>query len=149
VGHGRILTGHGQALFKLSTFCQFNLSSKTWLAHELQTKKYAFFRQYALEIFTTRKSPNNHHVVHNMRAGATIRRISTAAYRVLGQRGRQKYSCVVQKVTNVHQRKGMNIIEVNETHDHAVYEKINVLHYFRFAVVRLIFLLLIFNFNLI
>jgi len=28
-------------------------------------------------------------------------------------------------------------------HDHAVYEKIKVLHYFRFAVKRLIFFLLI------
>jgi len=27
----------------------------------------------------------------------------------------------------------MNMMKVNETHDHAVYEKINVLHYFRFS----------------
>jgi len=35
------------------------------------------------------------------------------------------------------------MIRVNETHDHAVYEKIKVLHYFRFAAEELIFFLLI------
>jgi len=35
------------------------------------------------------------------------------------------------------------MMKVNETHDHAVYEKINVLHYFRFSEKRLIFLLVI------
>jgi len=39
-------------------------------------------------------------------AGATTRRLP----RALGQMGRQKYNCVVQKVTNVHQ------VKVNE-HD--------------------------------
>jgi len=38
-----------------------------------------------------------------------------------------------KKRTNVRQKKGMNIMKVNETHDHAVYDKIKVLHYFRFA----------------
>jgi len=31
-------------------------------------------------------------------------------------------------------KKGMNMMKVNETHDHAVYEKIKELHYFGFAV---------------
>ena len=44
---------------------------------------------------------------------------------------------------NVHQTKGMNTMKVNETHVHAVYEKIKVLHYFRFAAERLIIFLLI------
>jgi len=35
-------------------------------------------------------------------------------------------------------KKGMNM-KVNKTHDHAVYEKINAPHYFRFAAERLIF----------
>ena len=39
----------------------------------------------------------------------------------------QKYNCVVQKATNVHQGK------VNGPHVQAVYEKIEVLPYFRFA----------------
>jgi len=50
---------------------------------------------------------------------------------------------VVQKVTNVHQTKGMNMMEVNETHIHSVYKKIKVLHYLRFAAEGLIFFLLI------
>jgi len=75
-------------------------------------------------------------------AGATIgrtRRLPSAP----GERGRQNYNCVLQKVTNAHQNKGNKVMKVNETHDHAVYEKINVLHYFRFAVEGLIFFLLI------
>jgi len=48
------------------------------------------------------------------------------------------YNCVVQKVTNeCYTKKGM--MKVNETHVHAVYEKIKVLHYFRFAAEVLIF----------
>jgi len=77
-------------------------------------------------------------------AGATIRRTRRLP-RASGQKRRQKSSCVVQKVTNVHQRKGMNMMKVNETHDHAVYEKIKALHYFRFAAEGLIFFLLNFN----
>jgi len=50
---------------------------------------------------------------------------------------------VVQKVTNVHQKRGMNMMKVNETHIHVVYEKIKVLHYFRFAAEGLIFFLTI------
>ena len=57
------------------------------------------------------------------RAGVTIRRTRRLP-RALGHRGRQKYNCVVQKVTNVHQTKGMNMMKVNETLDHVVYEKI-------------------------
>jgi len=34
------------------------------------------------------------------------------------------------------------MMKVNETHDHAVYEKIKVLHYFRFAAEGLIFFLI-------
>jgi len=36
-------------------------------------------------------------------------------------------------------KKGMNKMKVNETHDHAVHEKIKVLHYFRFAAEELKF----------
>ena len=50
---------------------------------------------------------------------------------------------MVQKVTNVHQKKGMNMMKVNETHIHVVYGKIKVLHYFRFAAEGLIFFLTI------
>jgi len=35
------------------------------------------------------------------------------------------------------------MMKVNETHVHAIYVKIKVLHYFRFAAERLIFFLLI------
>jgi len=35
------------------------------------------------------------------------------------------------------------MMKVNETHVHAVYEKMKVLHYFRFAAEELIFFLLI------
>ena len=48
----------------------------------------------------------------------------------------KKFNYVVQKVTNVHQEKIMDMIKVNETHVHAVYEKIEVRHYFRFAARR-------------
>jgi len=34
------------------------------------------------------------------------------------------------------------MMKVNETHDHAVFEKTKVLHYFRFAAERFIFLLI-------
>jgi len=37
----------------------------------------------------------------------------------------------------------MGMMKMNETHDHAVYEKIKVLHYFRFAEEGLLFFLLI------
>ena len=37
----------------------------------------------------------------------------------------------------------MNVMKVNETRNHAVYGKIKVLHYFRFAAERLILFLLI------
>jgi len=37
----------------------------------------------------------------------------------------------------------MNMMKVNESHDHAVCEKIKVLHYFRFAAQGFIFFLLI------
>ena len=50
-----------------------------------------------------------------------------------GRQKGQKYNCLVQKVTNVHQEKIMNMMKVNETHVHAVYEKTEVRHYFRFA----------------
>ena len=56
--------------------------------------------------------------------------------------GAKKYNCVVQKVTNIDRKKRMNMMKVNETHVHAVYEKIKVLHYFSFAADRLIFFLL-------
>jgi len=46
---------------------------------------------------------------------------------------------VVQEVTNVHQTRGMNMMKVNQTHVHAVYEKIKVLHYYRFAAKGLFF----------
>jgi len=75
-------------------------------------------------------------------AGTTIRRIMRLL-RVSGQRGRQNHNCVVQKVSNVHHKTGRNMMKVNETHDHAVYEEIKVLHYFRFAAEGLIFFLLI------
>jgi len=41
-------------------------------------------------------------------------------------------------------KKGMNMMKVNETHDHPVHEKIKVVHYFRFtaAVEGLMFFLL-------
>jgi len=66
-------------------------------------------------------------------AGATIRRTRRLP-RALGQ----KYNCVVQKVTNALQKEMM---KVNETHGHAVYEKIKGPHYFRFAAEGLIFFL--------
>jgi len=74
-------------------------------------------------------------------AGATIRRTKRLP-RALGQKRRQKYNSVVQEVTNVQQNKGINMMKVNETHDHAVFEKTKVLHYFRFAAERFIFLLI-------
>jgi len=37
----------------------------------------------------------------------------------------------------------MNMMKVNETHGHAVYEKIKILHYFRFNTEGLIYFLLI------
>ena len=40
-------------------------------------------------------------------------------------------------------KKGMNMVKVNETRDHAVYMKVKVLHYFRFAAAGLMFFLLI------
>jgi len=46
-------------------------------------------------------------------------------------------------VTKVHQKKGMSMMKVNETHDRTVYEKIEVLHYFKFAEEGLIFFLII------
>jgi len=79
-------------------------------------------------------------------ASATIRRTRRLP-RTLGQRGRQKCNCVIQKVTNVHQEKGMNMMKVNEIHDYAVSEKTKVLHYFRFAAEGLIFFLFNFNFT--
>jgi len=71
-------------------------------------------------------------------AGATIRR-ATRLPTALGQRGAikdQKYNYLVQKVTNVHQEKIMNMMIVNEAHAPEVYEKIEVLHNFRFAAGR-------------
>jgi len=59
------------------------------------------------------------------------------------QTGRQKFNCVIQKVTNVYQNKGMNMMKVNETRVRAFCEKIKVLHSFRFAAEGLIFFLLI------
>jgi len=53
-------------------------------------------------------------------AGATICRTRQPP-RAQGQRERQKYNCVVQKVTNVHQKKGMSMIKVNATHVPTVY----------------------------
>ena len=50
------------------------------------------------------------------RAGATIRRTMRLP-RALDQRRRQNYNCMVQQVTNVHQKKGMNMMKVNETHE--------------------------------
>ena len=67
-----------------------------------------------------------------------IRRTSRLP-RALRQWRRQNYSCVVQKVTNVHKTRGMNMMKVNDTHIHVVYEKIKALHYFRFAAEGLIF----------
>jgi len=43
---------------------------------------------------------------------------------------------VVQKVTNVDQVRTMNTMNVNETHVHAVSEKIEVRHKFKFAARR-------------
>jgi len=43
----------------------------------------------------------------------------------------------------VHQKKGMGMLKVNKTHDHAANKNIKVLHYFRFAAERFIFFLLI------
>jgi len=40
---------------------------------------------------------------------------------------------VIQKVTNVHQEKIMDMMKVNKTHVHVVYEKIEVQHYFKFV----------------
>ena len=60
----------------------------------------------------------------------------TVLPRALGKRGRQKYNYVVQKVTNVHQEKIINMMKVNETHVQAAFEKIEVRHYFRFAARR-------------
>jgi len=40
-------------------------------------------------------------------------------------------------------KKGMDMMKLNETHDHAVCEKIKVLPYFRFAAEGSIFFLLI------
>ena len=59
--------------------------------------------------------------------------------RALGQRRRQKeqkYNCVVQKVTKVHQEKIMNVMKMNETHVQVVHKKIEILYYFRFAARR-------------
>ena len=42
---------------------------------------------------------------------------------------------------------GMNLMKVNETHDNAVYEKIKVLHYFKFGAEGFIFFLLNLNFT--
>ena len=50
-----------------------------------------------------------------------------------GRQKGQKYNCLVQKVTNVHQEKIMNVIKVNEAHVHTVYEKREIRHYFRLA----------------
>jgi len=55
----------------------------------------------------------------------------------------QKYDYVVQKVTNVHQEKIMNMMKVNEAHVHAADEKIEIQHFFRFLQEGLIFFLLI------
>jgi len=52
----------------------------------------------------------------------------------------QTSNCVVQKVTNVHQGK------VNGSHVQAVYEKIEVLLYFRFAAEGIIFFHINFSF---
>jgi len=41
----------------------------------------------------------------------------------------------------VHQKKGMSMLKVIKTHDHAAYENIKVLHHFRFAAEGLIFFL--------
>jgi len=43
----------------------------------------------------------------------------------------------------VHPKKGMIMLKVNKTHNHAAYENIKVLHYFRFVAEGLIFFLLI------
>jgi len=76
------------------------------------------------------------------RAGATILGQPRGYLGRWAKGGDNKYNCVLQKITNVHQ-KGMNMMKVNETHDHAVHEKIKVLHYIRFADEGLIFFLLI------
>jgi len=39
------------------------------------------------------------------------------------------------------------MMKVNETHEHAVYEKVRVLHYFRFSAEGLIFFQFNFNFT--
>jgi len=67
-----------------------------------------------------------------------------------GAKKDKKYNYVVQKVTNVHQEKIMIMMKVHETHVHAVYEKMEVRHYFRFAAKRVNKILKIFffiNFN--
>jgi len=64
-----------------------------------------------------------------------------------GAKKDQKYNYVVHKVTNVHQEKTMNMMKVNETHVHAVYEKIEVWQYFRFAARRVNIFLINFNFT--
>jgi len=58
-------------------------------------------------------------------AGATIRGTRRLPMAV-SQRGRQKgqkYNYVVEKVTNIHQEKVMNMMKMSETHVHAIYEK--------------------------
>ena len=82
----------------------------------------------------------------NVCSAGAITRLPAA----LGQRGAikdQKYNYVVQKVTNVHQEKIMNMIIVNEAHAPDVYEKIEVLHNFRFAAGRVNIFPINFNFT--
>jgi len=48
----------------------------------------------------------------------------------------KKYNYVLQRVTNVSQEKIMNMMKVNEAYVHAVFEEIEVRHYFRFSARR-------------
>jgi len=48
---------------------------------------------------------------------------------------------------NANQGKIMNVMKVNETHVHAVYEKIKIRHYFRFAAKRVNIFPIDFNFT--
>ena len=74
--------------------------------------------------------------------GATIRQTRLLP-RVPSQRGRQKIQLCGSESDERTPREGMNIMKVNETHDHAVYEKTKVLHCFRCVAEGVIFLLLI------
>ena len=61
-------------------------------------------------------------------AGTTIRRTRWLP-RELGPKGAPKIQLCGSESDERTPKKEMNMMKVNETHDHAVYEKIKVLHY--------------------